>query len=259
MKFKIIESKKSAKQKYLKTGKIQPEKFQEIIQNDPTNSFKYAEFLCKIFLNHDLIVSKEEIAKFEEGSQRGQVSGDINQKSYEEFQSDLSFESGSEEDSAIKEESNLIYEDERFKIFHPQSHRGSVACGNPLWCTAYRSDRHWNQYQQYNVKLFYIHDNQGESSEVAIAAYDSGLSQQIISNPMSEERIEQAKSPQGFPNPEGGEPLRILNQDITLQDFVIGNNIMESYDEKNHMISTVDYLQSIEIGDKLTELIKSKV
>jgi len=254
LKFKIIESKKTAKLKY--GNKLTDEEFNNLINNDPSKTFKFSEFLCKVYIDNNIIVDKNDLIKWEEGLNRNKIRLDINNLSYEEFKEYLNnFESKDEEKSNIEKESNVIYEDDRFKIFKPLTHRGSVSCGVSKWCTAFKSDKHWNQYKQYSVDVYYIYDNL-KNEKFAIGVYPDDMSQTMISNrEFSEYRIELAKSPEGYPNPEGGEPLRIYNDDITFDDFILGDNVVETYDEDNIMMSSVKFINSLPIKNKLLSLI----
>ena len=60
----------------------------------------------------------------------------------------------------IKDEANVIYQDERFTIVEPKSHRASCHFGRGTkWCTTERgSDNYFNRYTSGDQTLFYIID-----------------------------------------------------------------------------------------------------
>lgn len=190
----ILESLKSAREKYLNKGLISEEEFQLIKSKDPDQvKFKFTEIMCKWWIESD----KDSMPKNEFTLNRYQhilkifinqqqnlgkdKKGDINQyTTYSSLSDELSTRSlfkGKSEIERIKliDDIEIIYESDGIIAVQPKTHKASFEYGNKCtnWCTTSKTPAYWNHYIESGVEFYYIYDStvNSDSSYIAFAKY----------------------------------------------------------------------------------------
>ena len=143
MKFRIIlESKKSAKNMY--GDKLGETKFQELVELDPSPSFKYIEFLCRMAIQGHSI-SFDQIDDYYIADKKNHIdTKNINKESYtyNDFTNDLKSYLKKQNKKGIEKDIDVIYEDDEVKVLIPNTWESSKKYGaNTKWCTTSRKTR----------------------------------------------------------------------------------------------------------------------
>lgn len=182
----LEESLATARKKYLDTGAVYQNEFDQLTEGDPTPTKKYLEWMAKqSTLGAGIASTISAITDFDELVNRNQIEHkDINSyATLEELQTivDAAKEKGpsktqkrKEKEAEVKKDKNVVYEDENITVIVPQNHEQSKLYGaNTKWCTAERTSGNWDSYWAQGVKMYYIMDKKN-NTKYAVAVYPGG-------------------------------------------------------------------------------------
>ncbi len=161
----IDESVKDLRVNYVHSGKIPAEIFDYYVEQDPSPTKKYVSWMCKQYLiNKEHAYHYPDVVRFfDEYAKKGKLKKkDLYQYTYEELEKAIA-EAGKvktkgEIKKEIKEDVDIIYEDEDLLILHPKTHQASCMYGkNTKWCiSSKKSNYHFKDYTKQGSKFYFI-------------------------------------------------------------------------------------------------------
>jgi len=153
------------------------------MENDPSGSNKYLQFYLSTLLDTKTIVNPLQIThwvkKFHEYSEKGYIQNkDINSREYKDhdrffnviYQAERKEEAKQREKELqrqMRAEGDHVFEDDRWKVVVPKTHRASCHYGHGTkWCTTMKNkDSYFKTYTGQGV-LFYILDKTSRQTNV---------------------------------------------------------------------------------------------
>lgn len=179
-KFILQENRKQAKELVIQ-GKLSPSDFETIVKIDPSTTKKYTGWMAKQWINKDIngIKSIDDlrnvIEKYDVFTKSGKTSvSDIYQfKTFKDLESEIDKinKSGPESKSELRDDYEIVRDDDKLLIAVPHSHEASRYLGlskfayrdcegggkDSAWCTTYKAPDHWNDhYFSKGNTLYYI-------------------------------------------------------------------------------------------------------
>lgn len=147
--------------------KFTPEQLDRIVNNVPQ---KFLDWVGKVYdainfdENFNLLITK--LKEFDKISSNLPITDINGYKSLGELDKAIeNYSQRARRDYTKMEGGNVVYDDGRYFVVNPQTHKASCYYGKGTkWCTAADSDHHFNQYNK-DGKLFYILDRNLESSD----------------------------------------------------------------------------------------------
>lgn len=143
------------------SDRIPPDILSELMSINIKKPYKYLPWILKQYVKLGKKINTKTIMKFVKGAESGLLKKkDINQYNLDELEDAVkTIKLPEEEKEEIKQEAEMIINDDRITILIPRTHRCSVEYGSPNWCTSYKSPLNWKKYSPYlgnHVELFYI-------------------------------------------------------------------------------------------------------
>ena len=176
----ISENRKLARQ-YVDQGKLSPEDFTKLESFDPTPTKKYMGWMAKQWMNKDTsgITSEDEFRNAIEEYDTFVKSGKAKTKdifqfvSFKELKNEVDEinRSGPESKSELRDDYEVIRDDDQMIVAVPHSHEASRYLGlskfayrdcegggkDSAWCTTYKAPDHFNGYYfRQGITLYYI-------------------------------------------------------------------------------------------------------
>ena len=165
----VNESLSTARERFLNTGKVSQEEFEEALSYDSSKTKKYLEKILDLYVKEREVNGKpmkeigNTIEKFNELVQRNKISNsDVNYfKDYKSLKNEVeNSEVGEVENEAeyLKEgDFDVIVDNKDLLVVRPYSHEASKKWGDTNWCTTSTNDTNWKNYTlEWDVNLFYI-------------------------------------------------------------------------------------------------------
>ena len=165
----VNESISTARERFLNTGKVSQEEFEEALSYDSSKTKKYLEKILDLYVKEREVNGKpmkeigNTIEKFNELVQRNKISNsDVNYfKDYKSLKNEVeNSEVGEVENEAeyLKEgDFDVIVDNKDLLVVRPYSHEASEKWGDTNWCTTSTNDTNWKNYTlEWDVNLFYI-------------------------------------------------------------------------------------------------------
>lgn len=191
----LKENRKLAKQ-YVDQGKLSPEDFTKLESFDPTPTKKYMGWMAKQWMNKDTsgINSEDEFRNAIEEYDTFVKSGKAKTKDIFQFASfkelknevDEINRSGPESKSELRDDYEIIRDDDQMIVAVPHSHEASRYLGlskfayrdcegggkDSAWCTTYKAPDHFNSYYfSQGITLYYIRVKSPELIEKVKTAF----------------------------------------------------------------------------------------
>ena len=176
----LNENRKQAKELVVQ-GKLSPEDFELLVSIDPSPTKKYTGWLAKQWINKAIsgIASKDDLKNKIEEYDAFVASGKAKTKDIFQFKSfaDLKKEvdelnaSGVESKSELRDDYEIVTDDDKVLIAVPHSHEASRYLGlskftyrdcegggkDSAWCTTYKAPDHFhNYYYKQGITLYYV-------------------------------------------------------------------------------------------------------
>jgi len=187
---RLFEGIKSAKVKYVETGKLSMNIFNTLVDLDPTPQKKYIEWMSKAYVNGQKDIDKFEIiSDFDQLVSRNKIRGDqsdINKYKTTEDVYDVvkhyeAEPSKTEQEKEIKTTgADKVFENDKIRIYLIKSKEASCIYGSGTkWCTSAKSSHnyfHTYYYDDY-VNLYYILKKKTAGNnldKIAVAVTDKG-------------------------------------------------------------------------------------
>ena len=183
----ILESLATARNLYLKTGKISQDIFSELVGIDPSKQKKYLEKLCSFYLDDNNTEKiKELILVYDNLVTKNQINDkDISKfKSFHDFKSVIDKNKDKQSKTSSKnliksKDAEIILDNDKFLVVLPKTHEASCIYGaGTKWCTASREPYYWKLYESNFVKFYYIiRKNEDVNSlfyKIAVAVFPDG-------------------------------------------------------------------------------------
>ena len=179
----VRESMASARDKYVKTGKVSEEVFNQLVSGDPSRKKKFVEWMVQQYVKDPSRPQHiiDTIVLFNRALMRNKLEqkdlytyADIS--AVEEVLSKLELDkpSATQKKKDIKKDVDIIRDDERMLIIVPKSYEASCLYGaNTKWCTAGTTRSYWNDYYDKGSRLYYIIDKRA-NKKYAVEVSPSG-------------------------------------------------------------------------------------
>ena len=182
----LSEGIKAARIKYLDSGLIDQEGFDQLITQDPTATKKYLEWLIKEYLKKAQVGEEDEVLNagefidsFDEYAKKGLIDNkDIYRYSFADVVDTIAGLGGvltkRAQKRMHKKDIEVILDDDRYLVVSPKTKEASVYYGKGTkWCTSSVNDNVFNEHMEQGYKLYYIIPKDG-SEKHAIAMHYSG-------------------------------------------------------------------------------------
>jgi hypothetical protein len=188
----LQESRKEAKELVVQ-GKLSPNDFEELVRIDPSQTKKYTGWLARQWIAKsvtDIDELRNKIEEYDAFVKSGKAkTKDIFQfKSYADLKKEVDELNamGSESKSELRDDYEIIMDDDKFLIAVPHTHEASRYLGlskfqyrdcegggkDSAWCTTYKAPDHFNDYYfKQHITFYYIKLKNEAMIELAKAAF----------------------------------------------------------------------------------------
>jgi hypothetical protein len=188
----LQESRKEAKELVVQ-GKLSPNDFEELVRIDPSQTKKYTGWLARQWIAKsvtDIDELRNKIEEYDAFVKSGKAkTKDIFQfKSFADLKKEVDELNamGSESKSELRDDYEIIMDDDKFLIAVPHTHEASRYLGlskfqyrdcegggkDSAWCTTYKAPDHFNDYYfKQHITFYYIKLKNEAMIELAKAAF----------------------------------------------------------------------------------------
>jgi len=188
----LQESRKEAKELVVQ-GKLSPNDFEELVRIDPSQTKKYTGWLARQWIAKsvtDIDELRNKIEEYDAFVKSGKAkTKDIFQfKSFADLKKEVDELNamGSESKSELRDDYEIIMDDDKFLIAVPHTHEASRYLGlsnfqyreckdgtkDSKWCTTYKAPDHFNDYYfKQHITFYYIKLKNEAMIELAKAAF----------------------------------------------------------------------------------------
>ena len=188
----LQESRKEAKELVVQ-GKLSPNDFEELVRIDPSQTKKYTGWMAKQWVTKsvtDIDELRNKIEEYDAFVKSGKAkTKDIFQfKSFADLKKEVDELNamGSESKSELRDDYEIIMDDDKFLIAVPHTHEASRYLGlskfqyrdcegggkDSAWCTTYKAPDHFNDYYfKQHITFYYIKLKNEAMIELAKAAF----------------------------------------------------------------------------------------
>jgi len=188
----ILENRKVAKELVVQ-GKLSPYDFEELVRIDPSQTKKYTGWMAKQWVTKsvtDIDELRNKIEEYDAFVKSGKAkTKDIFQfKSFADLKKEVDELNamGSESKSELRDDYEIIMDDDKFLIAVPHTHEASRYLGlskfqyrdcegggkDSAWCTTYKAPDHFNDYYfKQHITFYYIKLKNEAMIELAKAAF----------------------------------------------------------------------------------------